>query len=82
MVYAASALVIDNGELKTSDVLYTTIAGISFTDVGSVVAGVFFMADLATMGYTYIRDGESKSFGEILDENTNGGVLINKNDFK
>jgi len=22
------------------------------------------------------------SIGEILDENTNGGVLINKNDFK
>jgi len=53
MVYTASALVIDNGELKTSDVLYTTMAGISFTDVGSVVAGVFFMADLAT--YALLR---------------------------
>jgi RHS repeat-associated protein len=73
--------VVDKGELKASDVLYATMAGISFTGVGSVVAGVFFMADLATMGFTYVRDGKSKSIGDILDENTRGGVLLNGDDF-
>ena len=69
------------GELKASDVLYTTMAGVSFTGVGSVVAGIFFVADLATMGTSYLINGEAKSIGDYLDESTNGGVILNKNDF-
>jgi len=69
------------GELKASDVLYATMAGASFTGVGSVVAGIFFIADFATMGVSYLATGEAKSIGNYLDENTNGGVILNKDDF-
>ncbi len=69
------------GELKASDVLNATMAAISFTGIGSVVAGVYFVADLATMGTSYLIEGEAKSIGDYLDENTNGGVILDKNDF-
>jgi RHS repeat-associated protein len=70
-----------SGDLKGSDVLYATMAGISFTGVGSVVSGIFFVADFATMGISYLATGEAKSIGNYLDEKTNGGVILNKKDF-
>ncbi|WP_231847461.1 RHS repeat domain-containing protein [Flavobacterium branchiophilum] len=70
-----------NGELKASDVFNASMAAISFTGVGSVVAGIYFVADLSTMGVSYLTTGEAKGIGTYLDENTNGGVILNKNDF-
>jgi RHS repeat-associated protein len=71
-----------NGELKASDVLNASMAAISFTGVGSVVAGIYFVADFSTMGISYLTTGEAKGIGTYLDEFSNGGLLINKNDFE
>ena len=42
--------------------------GISFTGVGAVVAGVYFVADFATMGVNLAVNGEAKGIGDLIDD--------------
>jgi hypothetical protein len=43
-----------SGELKLSQGINLGMAGISWTGFGSVVAGVWFVADFGTMGVNYL----------------------------
>jgi hypothetical protein len=45
------------------------MAGISWTGVGSVVAGAWFIADFGTMGVNYLRGNGAVGLGDMLDNN-------------
>jgi hypothetical protein len=49
--------------------------GASTTGVGSIVAGIWFVADFGTMGVNYLFYDEAKGLGDIIDE-TNFGKAI------
>ena len=57
------------------------MASLTFTGAGSIISDYYFVADLATMGVSYLVTGNATSIGDYLDNATNGGVIINKNDF-
>ena len=59
-----------SGEIKTSHAINAFMLGISTTGVGSIVAGVWFIADFGTMGVNYLLNGEAKGLSDIIDENT------------
>lgn len=42
--------------------------GISTTGVGTIIAGVWFIADYGTMGINYIFTGEAKGISDMIDE--------------
>ena len=42
--------------------------GASTTGVGSIVAAIWFAADLGTMGINILISGEAKGLGDIIDE--------------
>ena len=44
------------------------MVGISFTGVGAIVAGVYFVADFATSGVNLLVNGEAKGLGDLTDE--------------
>jgi hypothetical protein len=69
------------GQVKASDVLYASMAAASFTGVGSIVAGVFFIADLGVMAHSYISSGgkQVKNTGDYLDDYFDGGVIYDHN---
>jgi hypothetical protein len=58
-----------NGEVRASDILNATMAGISFTGLGSLVAGAYFLTDL---GVTYFT---GTSLGDRLDKWVGGPVV-------
>ena len=39
--------------------------GVSTTGVGTIIAGVWFIADYSTMGINYIFTGEAKGISDI-----------------
>lgn len=45
-----------------------------------MISGIFFGADLITMGVSYLNTGEAKGIGDYLDQALDGGVLINAQD--
>ena len=57
-----------SGELKPSHGINAVMIGISFTGVGAVVAGVYFVADFATMGVNLAVNGEAKGIGDLIDD--------------
>lgn len=73
-VGAGGALVLADvalsGELKPSQGINLIMAGISWTGVGSVVAGVWFVADFGTMGVNYLLGNGAVGLGDMLDNAT------------
>lgn len=64
-----------SGEVKTSHLINGAMLGLSMSGVGSIVAGVWFVADMGTMGANYLINGEAKGLGDMIDEAT-GGPLV------
>ncbi|MGG5208692.1 hypothetical protein ACQWU4_07065, partial [Chryseobacterium sp. MIQD13] len=57
-----------SGELKPSHAINAAMLVASTTGVGSIVAGVWFVADMGTMGVNYMINGEAKGLGDMIDE--------------
>jgi RHS repeat-associated protein len=69
------------GQVKASHVFYGGVMAINAIPVaGNIISGVIFAADLLLMGGTYMYSGHATSIGDIIDENTNGGVILNARD--
>ena len=61
--------IFNNSQINTSDAINTFMTGISFTGVGAVVAGVWFVADIGTGIIT------GTSLSDRID-NSVGGPLV------
>lgn len=57
-----------SGEIKPSHAINTAMLGLSTTGLGTIVAGIWFVADFGTMGANYLLNGEAKGIGDIIDE--------------
>lgn len=57
-----------SGEIKPSHVINGLMLWASGTGVGSIAAGVWFIADFGTMGVNYLINGEAKGIGDMIDE--------------
>jgi len=60
------------GEVKPSDWINLAAASISFSGIGSVIAGVWFVADFGTMGYNIIMGNGHEGLGDMLDNSSWG----------
>ncbi|SFO39106.1 hypothetical protein SAMN05421741_14912 [Paenimyroides ummariense] len=59
-----------SGELKPSHGINVFMLGISGTGVGSIVAGVWFVADMGTGAYNYyFSDDGFKTISDMIDQN-------------
>ena len=47
---------------------YGSMLGVSTTDVGTIIAEVWFIAGYGTMGINYIFTGEAKGISDMIDE--------------
>lgn len=56
-----------SGELKPSHAINGGMIGISWTGWGTIVAGIWFIADYGTMGYNWLFNDEAKGIGDIID---------------
>ncbi|WP_333615774.1 hypothetical protein [Bacteroides pyogenes] len=61
-----------SGEIKPSHVINGAMLGASTTGVGSIVAAIWFAADLGTTGINILISGEAKGLGDIIDEGLSG----------
>ena len=68
----AAANVLMTGEIKPSDGINLLMAGLSFTVWGSVVAGVWFVADFGTMGVNIIMGNGHVGLGDMIDNSSWG----------
>jgi hypothetical protein len=68
-----------SGEVKTSHAINAGMLAISGTGVGSIVAGVWFVADMGTGAVNYLNGSGFKTLSDVIDEST-GGPLINMYD--
>lgn len=57
-----------SGEIKPSHLINGAMLGVSTTGVGTIIAGVWFIADYGTMGINYIFTGEAKGISDMIDE--------------
>lgn len=57
-----------SGEVKPSHVINGAMIGASYSGIGSIVAAIWFAADLGTMGINILINGEAKGLGDIIDE--------------
>ena len=57
-----------SGEIKPSHLINGAMLGVSTTGVGTIIAGVWFIADYGTMGINYIFTGEAKGTSDMIDE--------------
>ena len=60
--------IVMSGEIKPSHIISGTMLGVSGTGIGTIAAGVWFVADYGTMGFNRIVNGEWKGLGDIIDE--------------
>ncbi|MFC4749756.1 RHS repeat-associated core domain-containing protein [Flavobacterium branchiicola] len=67
-----------SGNIKPSHVINGAMLGVSTTGVGSIVAGVWFVADFGTMGVNYLIYDEAKGLGDILDDSDFGKTITIK----
>lgn len=63
-----AADIVMSGEIKPSHAINAFMLGISTTGVGSIVAGVWFVADVGTLGVNYLINGEAKGLGDMIDD--------------
>ncbi len=58
-----------SGEIRPSHAINGAMIGVSAaTGVGSIVAAIWFAADMGTMGINLLISGEAKGLGDIIDE--------------
>jgi RHS repeat-associated protein len=57
-----------SGEIKPSHAINAFMLGVSTTGVGSIVAGIWFVADVGTMGVNFLMNGQAKGLGDMIDE--------------
>ena len=70
-----------SGEIRASHVLTATMISVNAIPVaGNVISGIYFGADLITMGASYLITGEAKGIGDYLDESLDGGVILEAQD--
>lgn len=73
-----------SGEIRASHVLTATMIGVNAILVaGNVISGIYFSADLITMGASYFMTGEAKGIGDYLDQalddagvTSDGGTIV------
>jgi len=65
-----------SGEIRLSHGINGLMIGLSLTGWGSVVAGIWFIADFGIMGVNYILGNEARGLGDIIDDATFGGAII------
>lgn len=63
-----AADVIVSGEIRPSHFINGAMLGASTTGIGSIIAAIWFAADLGTMGINILINGEAKGLGDIIDE--------------
>ena len=54
-----------SGEIKPSHLINGAMLGVSTTGVGTIIAGVWFIAGYGTMRINYIFTGEAKGISDI-----------------
>jgi hypothetical protein len=61
--------VVENQNIKTSDMINVALSGLAIgvPGIGTTIAGAYFLADLVTMGTTYLMTGKATSIGEYID---------------
>jgi hypothetical protein len=64
-----------SGEIKWSHTINAGMVAISWTGVGSLVAGAWFIADFGTMGVNYLLGNGAVGLGDMID-NAAGGPII------
>lgn len=57
-----------SGEIKPSHLINGAMLGVSTTSVGTIIAGVWFIADYGTMGINYIFTREAQGISDMIDE--------------
>ena len=55
-------------EVRPSHIINGAMIGASTTGIGSIVAAIWFAADLGTMGINIVISGEAKGLGDMIDE--------------
>jgi hypothetical protein len=64
-----------SGEIKPSNWINGGMAGISWTGVGSIIAGVWFVADFGTMGVNCLLGNGAVGLGDMIDNSSLGKSL-------
>lgn len=70
-----AADVVISGEIRPSHIINGTMLGASTTGVGSIVAAIWFVSDLGTMGINILISGEARGLGDMIDEGLSGFCL-------
>ena len=69
LTYAGAVLtgadILLSGEIKPSHLINGAMLGVSITGVGTIIAGVWFIAGYGTMRINYIFTGEAKGISDI-----------------
>ena len=69
LTYAGAVLtgadILLSGEIKPSHLINGAMLGVSTTGVGTIIAGVWFIAGNGTMRINYIFTGEAKGISDI-----------------
>lgn len=73
-----------SGEIKASHALTAKMIGVNAIPVaGNFISGIYFGADLITMGASYFMTGETKGIGDYLDQalgnagvTNDGGTIV------
>ncbi len=62
--------VVENQNVKTSDMINVALSGlaIGIPGIGTTIAGAYFLADVVTMGTSYLATGKATSIGEYIDK--------------
>ena len=72
LTYAGAVLIgadiLLSGEIKPSHLINGAMLGVSTTGVGTIIAGVCFIAGYGTMRINYIFTGEAKGISDMIDE--------------
>ena len=72
LTYAGAVLtgadILLSGEIKPSHLKNGAMLGVSTTGVGTIIAGVWFIADYGTMGINYIFTREAQGISDMIDE--------------
>jgi hypothetical protein len=64
-----------SGELKWSHVINGGMAAVSWTGVGSLVAGAWFVADFGTLCVNYLLGNGAVGLGDMIDGWANGPII-------
>jgi len=74
-VVLVAADIVMTGEVKWSDLINGGMAAASFSGIGSVIAGVWFIADFGTMGVNIIMGNGHVGLGDMIDKWAGGPII-------